>query len=60
MIPISDRFKSRQPIVVWGILGLNVALFMAELKFELTGTLGNFLTTWGVVPARIHGSLLML
>lgn len=54
MIPISDNLKSRQPIVIWGILGINVALFMAEIKFELTGTLGNFLTTWGVVPARIH------
>ena len=54
MIPLSDNFPSRQPLIVWGILGINVALFIAELKFELTGTLGAFLGTWGVVPARIH------
>lgn len=54
MIPLSDNFPSRQPLVVWGIVGINVALFMAELKFELTGTLGQFLETWGIVPARIH------
>jgi len=54
MIPIDDHFPSRTPIVIWGILGLNVALFMAELRFELTGVLGQFLTTWGIVPARIH------
>ncbi len=54
MIPLSDRFPSRQPLVIWGIIGINSALFMAELNLELKGTLGEFLTTWGIVPARIH------
>jgi membrane associated rhomboid family serine protease len=54
MIPLSDRFPSRQPLVIWGIIGINLALFMAEINLELKGTLGEFLTTWGIVPARIH------
>ncbi len=54
MIPLSDRFPSRQPLVIWGIIGINLALFMGELNLELKGTLGEFLTTWGIVPSRIH------
>ena len=54
MIPLSDRFPSRQPLVIWGIIGINLALFMGELNLELKGTLGEFLTTWGIVPTRIN------
>ncbi len=54
MIPLSDRFPSRQPLVIWGIIGINLAIFIGELNLELKGTLGGFLTTWGIVPARIH------
>lgn len=54
MIPLSDRLSSPKPLVIWGIIGINLGLFIAELKFELTGTLGKFFTTWGIVPARIH------
>lgn len=55
MIPLGDRLPSRPPLVIWGIIGINLALFLAEINLELKGTLGEFLTTWGMVPARIHG-----
>ncbi|HIK10688.1 MAG TPA: rhomboid family intramembrane serine protease [Oscillatoriaceae cyanobacterium M33_DOE_052] len=55
MIPISDNIPSgRLPLVNYAIMGMNVAIFLAELRLEITGNLGNFLQTWGIVPARIH------
>ncbi len=55
MIPISDNIPCRRlPVVNYTIIGMNVAIFLAQLRLEITGNLGNFLHTWGIVPARIH------
>ncbi|NJM71167.1 MAG: rhomboid family intramembrane serine protease [Scytonema sp. RU_4_4] len=57
MIPISDNiffFTRRNPIIIYCLIGINIALFLWELKLELDGTLGNFINSWGVVPGQIN------
>ncbi len=54
MVPIGDRiflFTRRKPIVTYWLIGINIVLFLWELK--LGDTLGDFVNTWGLVPARI-------
>ncbi|ARV58100.1 rhomboid family intramembrane serine protease [Nostocales cyanobacterium HT-58-2] len=56
MIPISDNiffFRRRKPIIIYCLICLNIALFLWELKLELSGELSNFVNSWGVVPAEI-------
>ncbi len=54
MIPIDDNLPNRYPpLATYGLIGLNVALFVMELKLEATGQLGAFLQSWGVVSDRI-------
>ncbi|MCV3216224.1 rhomboid family intramembrane serine protease [Plectonema radiosum NIES-515] len=54
MIPISDNIYTRtKPIVNSWLIGINMALFLWELKLELTGELGSFINNWGVIPAQI-------
>jgi membrane associated rhomboid family serine protease len=53
MIPIRDRFYKRtQPIVNYWLMGINIAIFFWELKLELGGELGNFVNSWGLIPAQ--------
>lgn len=53
MIPIGDNLPQRsRPLVTYGLIGLSMGLFVWELQLE-TLALGDFLQTWGVVPARI-------
>ncbi|MCT7951322.1 rhomboid family intramembrane serine protease [Ancylothrix sp. C2] len=53
MIPIADNIQSQQkPVVTLFLIGLTVAVFLGELKLELTGELTEFLQNWGVVPAN--------
>jgi membrane associated rhomboid family serine protease len=59
MIPISDSiffFKRRKPIIIYCLIGINIALFFWELTLELSGTLGSFVNSWGVVPAQISAA----
>ncbi|WP_017316864.1 rhomboid family intramembrane serine protease [Mastigocladopsis repens] len=59
MIPISDNiffFTRRKPIIIYCLIGINIALFLWELKLELGGELGNFVNNWGVVPAQISAA----
>lgn len=54
MIPISDDVPSRsQPQSNYLLIGINIALFLWELKLEVAGKLGDLVNSWGVVPARI-------
>ena len=51
MIPLRDTIQSRNyPIVNTTIIGLNVAVFLAELGYG--PKLNQFLFTYGLVPAR--------
>ena len=54
MIPISDNiYTRRKPIINYWLIGINIALFLWELKLELTGELSYFINNWGVIPAQI-------
>ena len=55
MIPIGDdnTYRRTVPVVTYGLIALNVLVFLAELNQLDTG---NFLVQWGAVPVRIsHG-----
>lgn len=54
MIPIGDNIPSRsKPFCNYLLIGINIALFLWELKLEVAGKLGDLVNSWGVVPARI-------
>ena len=54
MIPIGDNIPSRsKPIGNYLVIGINIALFLWELKLEVAGEIGDLVNSWGVVPARI-------
>ncbi|BAZ15573.1 rhomboid family protein [Calothrix sp. NIES-4071] len=60
MIPVSDNvflFTRAKPFSTWSLIGLNIALFLYELKLELSGELGYFINTWGVAPAQISNAI---
>ena len=58
MIPISDYIHSRsKPIVNYWLIGINIVIFLWEIKLELSGELGYFINNWGVIPAQISETI---
>lgn len=58
MIPISDNVRSfRKPIIVYLLIGINIALFLWELKLELGGELSYAVNSWGVIPLVISTAI---
>ncbi|MGF1938482.1 MAG: rhomboid family intramembrane serine protease [Nostoc sp. ChiQUE02] len=58
MIPISDNIRCRsKPIINYWLIGINLAVFLWELKLEFSGELGYFISSWGVIPAQISGAV---
>lgn len=58
MIPISDRIHiRRQPIVNYWLIGINIVVFLSELRLELSGQLGSFVNGWGIIPAELTGAI---
>ena len=58
MIPISDNIRCRsKPIINYWLIGINLAIFLWELKLEFSGQLGFFINSWGVIPAQISGAV---
>lgn len=56
MIPLRDNVpSSRRPYVTYGILGLNVAVFLYQLS--LGKDLGSFIDAYSVVPAAYTGGM---
>ncbi|MBU7582363.1 MAG: rhomboid family intramembrane serine protease [Nostoc sp. TH1S01] len=54
MIPISDRLHYRsKPIINYWLIGINIVIFIWELQLELTGQLGYFVQSWGLIPGQI-------
>jgi membrane associated rhomboid family serine protease len=54
MIPIADNTPNRdRPLVTYWLIGINLALFLWELRLELTGELYAVVNSWGVIPAQI-------
>ncbi|MBN3909381.1 MAG: rhomboid family intramembrane serine protease [Nostoc sp. NMS1] len=58
MIPISDNIRYwNKPIINYWLIGINIAVFLWELKLEFSDTLGYFVNSWGVIPAQISGAI---
>ena len=60
MIPVSDNvflFTRTKPFATLSLIGLNIALFLYELKLEPRGELGYFINAWGVAPVQISGAM---
>ncbi|MFN6513623.1 MAG: rhomboid family intramembrane serine protease [Nostoc sp. CreGUA01] len=58
MIPISDNLRCwNKPIINYWLIGINIAVFLWELKLELSDELGYFINSWGVIPAQISGAI---
>ncbi|MEA5513185.1 rhomboid family intramembrane serine protease [Nodularia sp. UHCC 0506] len=58
MIPISDNIRLRhQPIIIYWLIGINIALFLWQLKLEISGELGSFINSWGLIPAQITSAI---
>ncbi|MBN3946960.1 MAG: rhomboid family intramembrane serine protease [Nostoc sp. NMS7] len=58
MIPISDNIRCRsKPIINYWLIGINVTVFLWELQLEFSGGLGDFVNSWGVIPAQISGAI---
>ncbi|CEJ45566.1 rhomboid family intramembrane serine protease [Umezakia ovalisporum] len=54
MIPISDTIPIRnKPIIIYWLIGINIAIFLWQLQLEFSGELGYFINTWGLVPDQI-------
>ncbi len=54
MIPISDNIpNSKKPIINYLLIGINIALFLWELKLDISGQLSDVINSWGIVPATI-------
>jgi membrane associated rhomboid family serine protease len=58
MIPISDRIRiTSKPIINYWLIGINIAVFLWELQLELSGELGSFVNSWGIIPAQITAAI---
>lgn len=54
MIPLRDANPTKNtPFVTYGIVALNVAIFIAELLMNSQGDLESFIMTWGVIPSEL-------
>ncbi|MBE9199466.1 MULTISPECIES: rhomboid family intramembrane serine protease [unclassified Nodularia (in: cyanobacteria)] len=58
MIPISDSIRLRhQPIISYWLIGINIVIFLWQLKLEVSGELGGFINSWGLIPVQIHSAI---
>jgi membrane associated rhomboid family serine protease len=58
MIPISDNIRCwNKPIINYWLIGINIVVFLWELKLEFSEELGYFVNSWGVIPAQITGAI---
>ncbi|WP_044291960.1 rhomboid family intramembrane serine protease [Rivularia sp. PCC 7116] len=56
MIPIGDKLfllTNKKPLVVWFLIGINIALFLWEVKLEINGELASFVNYWGLIPEQV-------
>ncbi|MBD2387695.1 rhomboid family intramembrane serine protease [Cylindrospermum sp. FACHB-282] len=58
MIPISDNIRSQsKPIINYWLIGINLVMFLWELKLEFSGELSYFVKSWGLIPAQINEAI---
>ncbi|AKG23945.1 rhomboid family intramembrane serine protease [Calothrix sp. 336/3] len=61
MIPISDYLElQKKPIITYCVLGMNLFLFLAELRMSITGDLNSFVSNWGLTPAILSTAIAQL
>ncbi|NJM20696.1 MAG: rhomboid family intramembrane serine protease [Richelia sp. SL_2_1] len=56
MIPIGDKIflsANKKPLVIWFLIGINLALFLWQIKLEFSGELATFVNNWGLIPQQI-------
>mgnify|MGYP001801461340 CR=1 FL=1 len=56
MIPIGDRIfllTQKRPLITWLLIGINLALFLWQIKLEISGDLATFINNWGLIPEQI-------
>ena len=59
MIPIGDKLfllTNKKPLVVWFLIGINIAVFLWEVKLEINGELASFVNHWGFIPEQVSTS----
>lgn len=59
MIPISDNiffFSNKRPMIIYGLIGLNLSIFLWEIILELGNELTDVIYNWGIVPQRISAA----
>ena len=55
MIPIDDNIRSWQkPIINYWLIGINVVIFLWEIKLDWSNELGNLINNWGIIPSQIN------
>lgn len=58
MIPISDNIRSRtKPMVNYWLIGINLVIFLWELKLEFNDELSYFVNSWSVIPAQMNAAI---
>ncbi|BAY80016.1 rhomboid family protein (plasmid) [Nostoc linckia NIES-25] len=58
MIPISDNVRCwNKPIINYWLIGINIGVFLWELKLEFSDELGYFVNSWGLIPVQLSGAI---
>ena len=58
MIPISDNVLSwEKPIINYWLIGINIGIFLWEIKLGMSGELGYFVNNWGIIPALTNTAI---
>ncbi len=55
MIPIDDNIRSWQkPIINYWLIGINLIIFLWEIKLDWSNELGDLINNWGIIPAQTN------
>jgi membrane associated rhomboid family serine protease len=55
MIPIDDNIRSWQkPVINYWLIGINLVIFLWEVKLNWSNELGYFINSWGIIPTQIN------
>ncbi len=55
MIPIDDNIRTWQkPIINYWLIGINLVIFLWEIKLDLSDELGYLINNWGIIPAQVN------
>ncbi|MTJ55270.1 rhomboid family intramembrane serine protease [Anabaena sp. UHCC 0253] len=58
MIPVDDNIRSWQkPIINYWLIGINLVIFIWEIKLDTTNELGYLINNLGIIPAQINQAI---